>query len=51
MTIRFDNVSYTYQKGTPYQHQAIHDVNTEFEQGKYYAIVGQTGSGKSTLIQ
>lgn len=37
MTIRFDNVSYTYQKGTPYQHQAIHDVNTEFEQGKYYA--------------
>lgn len=32
MTIRFDNVSYTYQKGTPYQHQAIHDVNTEFEQ-------------------
>ncbi len=29
------NVSYTYQKGTPYQHQAIHDVNTEFEQGKY----------------
>lgn len=51
MIIRFDNVSYTYQKGTPYQYQAIHDVNTEFEQGKYYAIVGQTGSGKSTLIQ
>ena len=50
MTIRFDNVLYL-SKGTPYQHQAIHDVNTEFEQGKYYAIVGQTGSGKSTLIQ
>ncbi len=50
MMIRFDNVSYTYQKGTRYQHQAIH-VRAEFEQGKYYAIVGQTGSGKSTLIQ
>ncbi|MBR8878176.1 ATP-binding cassette domain-containing protein, partial [Staphylococcus aureus] len=51
MSIRFNDVSYTYQQGTPYEHQAIHDINTEFEQGKYYAIVGQTGSGKSTLIQ
>ena len=44
-------MSYTYQQGTPYEYNAIHDINTEFEQGKYYAIIGQTGSGKSTLIQ
>lgn len=51
MTIQLNNVSYTYQKGTPYEYNAIEDVNLTFEQGNYYAIVGQTGSGKSTLIQ
>ena len=51
MTIQMNNVSYTYQKGTPYEYNAIEDVNLTFEQGNYYAIVGQTGSGKSTLIQ
>lgn len=49
MTIQMNNVSYTYQKGTPYEYNAIEDVNLTFEQGNYYAIVGQTGSGKSTL--
>lgn len=51
MTIQLNNVSYTYQKGTPYEYNAIEDVTLTFEKGKYYAIVGQTGSGKSTLIQ
>lgn len=51
MNIKFNDVSYTYQPGTPFEHQAIQHIDTQFEQGKYYAIVGQTGSGKSTLIQ
>ena len=34
-----------------YEYQALNDINLKIEQGKYYAIVGQTGSGKSTLIQ
>ncbi len=51
MTIQFNHVSYIYQKGTPYEYQALSDINLKIEQGKYYAIVGQTGSGKSTLIQ
>ncbi|MGW9855959.1 energy-coupling factor transport system ATP-binding protein [Staphylococcus hominis] len=51
MTIQFNHVSYIYQKGTPYEYQALNDINLKIEQGKYYAIVGQTGSGKSTLIQ
>ncbi|UDI77747.1 energy-coupling factor transporter ATPase [Staphylococcus taiwanensis] len=51
MTITFKDVSYTYQRGTPYEYQALKHINLTLEQGKYYAIVGQTGSGKSTLIQ
>ncbi|MCG7338318.1 energy-coupling factor transporter ATPase [Staphylococcus sp. ACRSN] len=51
MTVNFNKVSYVYQKGTPFEHRALRDIVTEFEQGKYYAIIGQTGSGKSTLIQ
>ena len=51
MTVNFNKVSYVYQKGTPFEHLALKDIVTEFEQGKYYAVIGRTGSGKSTLIQ
>ncbi|PHK50184.1 energy-coupling factor transporter ATPase [Staphylococcus edaphicus] len=51
MTVNFNQVSYIYQKGTPFEHLALKDIETTFQQGKYYAIIGQTGSGKSTLIQ
>ncbi|MDT0700507.1 energy-coupling factor transporter ATPase [Staphylococcus chromogenes] len=49
--IQFNDVSYTYQKHTPYAYQALNLVTTTFEEGRYYAIIGKTGSGKSTLIQ
>lgn len=51
MTVKFSQVSYVYQKGTPFEHVALRDIETTFQQGKYYAVIGQTGSGKSTLIQ
>lgn len=51
MSIKFNDVTYVYQKGTPFEYEALHQINTEFEPGHYYAIIGQTGSGKSTLIQ
>lgn len=50
MKIKFNDVTYTYQQGTPYEYKALDHINLTIEQGKYYAIVGQTGSGKSTLI-
>lgn len=40
-----------YHAGTPFEHIALHDLTTTFEPGRYYAIIGRTGSGKSTLIQ
>ncbi|MFO3701863.1 energy-coupling factor transporter ATPase [Staphylococcus felis] len=49
--IKFDDVSYIYQKKTPYEYLALNQITTEFVEGRYYAIIGKTGSGKSTLIQ
>lgn len=51
MSIKFNDVTYVYQKGTPFEYEALHQINTKFKPGHYYAIIGQTGSGKSTLIQ
>ena len=51
MPIAFENVSHTYSAGTPYEYQALRNINLEITEGKMTAIIGQTGSGKSTLVQ
>ena len=51
MPITFEHVSHTYSEGTPYQYAALKDVNLDIREGKVTAIIGQTGSGKSTLVQ
>ena len=51
MPIAFKHVSHTYSEGTPYQYAALKDVNLDIAEGKITAIIGQTGSGKSTLVQ
>lgn len=45
-TIEFRNVSFEYQKDKA----ALHEVSFFAEAGKTYALVGPTGSGKSTLV-
>ncbi len=49
--IKLKQVGFTYQAGTPFAHQAIEDFSLNIEEGTYTAIVGHTGSGKSTLMQ
>lgn len=51
MSINFDNVTYTYMPGTPYQRTAIRDINLVISKGEFVGIIGHTGSGKSTLVQ
>ncbi|MFC4389250.1 energy-coupling factor transporter ATPase [Gracilibacillus marinus] len=51
MEINFENVSYTYQKNTPFSFQALNQINLTIHSGEFVAIVGHTGSGKSTLLQ
>lgn len=51
MAIEFKHVSYTYQAGTPFEQQALNDISVKIVDGSFTALVGHTGSGKSTFIQ
>ncbi|WP_219968076.1 energy-coupling factor transporter ATPase [Streptococcus gordonii] len=51
MGITLKNVSYTYQAGTPFEGPALFDMNLEIKDGSYTALIGHTGSGKSTILQ
>lgn len=49
--IKAEHVSYVYQPGMPFERQALFDINFEIPDGSLTALIGHTGSGKSTLIQ
>lgn len=49
--IIFDQVSYTYNPNTPFAVDVLNNVNLTIPENKVTAIIGHTGSGKSTLIQ
>ncbi len=51
MDITFKNVTYIYQKKSPFEHKAIDHLSFHIPSGSFIAIIGHTGSGKSTLIQ
>lgn len=51
MSIKFEQVNHTYGVATPFEFHALNDVNLEIEPGSFCAIIGHTGSGKTTLIQ
>ncbi len=44
-------LSHVYSAGTPFEQKALDDVSMSIEQGEFVALIGHTGSGKSTLIQ
>ena len=49
--IQVEHVNYIYQAGMPGEKQALYDINLELADGDFVALIGHTGSGKSTLIQ
>ena len=51
MGIHLQKVSYTYQAGTPFEGRALFGVDLEIVDGSYTALIGHTGSGKSTILQ
>ncbi|MER1998661.1 MAG: energy-coupling factor ABC transporter ATP-binding protein [Lysinibacillus sp.] len=51
MDIKLQQVSYAYAQGTPFEKKALYDVDLTIQSGTYKAIIGHTGSGKSTILQ
>lgn len=51
MSIKVRNLNYTYNPNTPFELEALKDINLDISENKIIAIVGATGSGKTTLVQ
>lgn len=49
--IELKNVSYTYSPDSPFEATAVKNVSLTIEDGKFYGLIGHTGSGKTTLVQ
>ncbi len=51
MSIEARHLGHVYSPGTPFSFQALDDASVKIPEGKMTAIIGQTGSGKSTFVQ
>lgn len=51
MAVKFKHVNFTYSPKSPFEHDALFDINLEIDKNSFTAVIGHTGSGKSTLIQ
>ena len=51
MSIKVENLNYTYSKNGPFEKTALHDITFEINDSDFVGLIGHTGSGKSTLIE
>lgn len=51
MSIKIENLTHIYMPGSPFEKIALDNVNLTIDDGEFAALIGHTGSGKSTLIQ
>lgn len=51
MEIKLENLSFTYMKGSPYEKNALKNINLTINSGEFVGIIGPSGSGKTTLVQ
>lgn len=51
MSMKLENVSFTYSPSTAYEIHALKNINLEIRDGEFIGLIGHTGSGKSTLVQ
>ncbi|MGK0468784.1 energy-coupling factor transporter ATPase [Clostridium sp.] len=51
MSIKIENLTHVYMPKTPFEKKALDNISLEIKQGEFVALIGHTGSGKSTLIQ
>ena len=51
MPITFKELTHVYNYDSPFPYTALNEVNLDVKKGTFTAIIGETGSGKSTLVQ
>ena len=51
MSIKVENLTHIYSKDSPFEKIALNNISFEIKDNDFVAIIGHTGSGKSTLIQ
>lgn len=51
ISIRLENLSYCYQRGTPFEKAALRDITLRIEPGTFLGVAGRSGSGKTTLLR
>jgi energy-coupling factor transport system ATP-binding protein len=51
MSIKIENLTHVYMPKSPFEKIALDDVSLDIKDGEFVALIGHTGSGKSTLIQ
>ena len=51
MSIKIESLTHVYMPGSPFEKVALKDINLTIDDNDFVALIGHTGSGKSTLIQ
>ncbi len=51
MEIKWDHVSFTYNKVNYQKKEVLKNINLSFPEGKITGIIGKSGSGKTTMVE
>lgn len=51
MPITFKQLTHIYNANSPFPYAALHEIDLDIKEGVFTAVIGETGSGKSTLVQ
>ena len=51
MLIHLEGIHFTYSLNMPFETKVLKDINLKIDEGEFIGLIGQTGCGKTTLVQ